>query len=343
MSEVRIGTCSFADVALLKNWYPRGLDSKDWLRYYAEHFDTVEIDSTYYRLPGAGMSAGWAERTPPGFLFHVKAFGLMTRHPVRVEQLPADLRAATEADEQGRIFHPPEELRAEVFRRFLAGIAPLREAGKLGGILFQLPPYIVCKDSSFDYLTWAKEQFRDATVLVDFRHASWLEEANRARTLSFLKEKGMALVIVDAPRLESKSVIPTVAELTSDVAYIRFHGRNAATWQHRGGSAADRFDYLYTREELAEWVEPLRELSGQARQLFAVFNNNNSSPPPGPLQGPVAQAPANALMLRQLLLEAAVPVSEGLRGTALEKSEQYRIDEIGSLEADQVIRPGDDH
>ena len=199
---------------------------------------------------------------------------------------------------------------------------------------FQLPPYIVCKDSSFDYLTWAKEQFRDATVLVEFRHASWLEEANRARTLSFLKEKGMALVIVDAPQLESNTVIPTVVALTSDVAYVRFHGRNAATWHNRGGSAADRFDYLYTREELAEWVEPLRELSGSARQLFAVFNNNNSSPPPGPLQRPLAQAPANALMLRQLLLEAEVPVASGLADAALEKSEQYRIEGIGSLEAD---------
>ena len=341
MSTVRIGTCSFADQALVKDWYPRGLAPKERLRYYAERFDTVEIDSTYYRLPGVGMSAGWAERTPPDFLFHIKAFGLMTRHPVRIEQLPADLRAAAETDQRGRVSHPSSELRAEIFRRFLNGIAPLHDAGKLGGILFQLPPYFVCKDSSFDYLAWAKEQFQGATVLIEFRHASWFEEENRVRTLSFLKENGLALVIVDAPKLESKAVIPTVVELTSDVAYIRFHGRNAATWHLRGGSAADRFDYLYTREELAEWVEPLRELSGQTRQLFAVFNNNNSSPPPGPLQRPVAQAPANALMLRQLLLEAAVPVSSA--DAALEEPEQYRIEDIGSLETDQVVGPGDDH
>ncbi|HEY5160808.1 MAG TPA: DUF72 domain-containing protein [Gaiellaceae bacterium] len=343
MSSVRIGTCSFADEALVKNWYPHGLAPKERLRFYAEQFDTVEIDSTYYRLPGAGMSAGWAERTPPGFLFHVKAFGLMTRHPVRLEQLPADLRAATEADERGRVFHPPEELRAEVFRRFLAGIAPLVEAGKLGGILFQLPPYIVFKESALEYLRSAKEQLGECTLLVEFRHASWLEEENRARTLSFLEEQGMSLVIVDAPRLESRDVIPTVVELTSDVAYVRFHGRNAATWHQRGGGAANRFDYLYTREELSEWIEPLRELSGRARQLFAVFNNNNASPPPRPGDPPVAQAPANALMLRQLLLEANVPVSSALTDAALEEPEQYRIDEVGSLEADQVIRPGDDH
>jgi uncharacterized protein YecE (DUF72 family) len=343
VNAIRIGTCSFADEALVKNWYPRGLAPKDRLRYYAEHFDTVEIDSTYYRLPGAVMSAGWAERTPPGFLFHIKAFALMTRHPVRIEQLPADLRAAAEVDERGRVSHPPEELRAEVFHRFLTGIEPLRDAGKLGGILFQLPPYVVFKDSAFDYLAWAGERLRGFTVLVEFRHRSWLEEENRAQTLAFLEQQGMALVIVDAPRLESPTVIPTVAELTSDIAYVRFHGRNAATWHHRGGSAADRFDYLYERGELAEWIEPLRELGGRARQLFAVFNNNNSSPPPGPMQRPLAQAPANALMLRQLLLEAGVPASEGLGAAALEEPEQYRIEDIGSLEADEMTRSGDDH
>lgn len=328
MSAVRIGTCSFADQALLKNWYPRGLASRDRLPYYAERFDTVEIDSTYYRLPGAGMSAGWVERTPPGFLFHIKAFGLMTRHPVRIEQLPADLRAAAEADERGRVFHPAEELRVEVFRRFRAGIAPLAEAGKLGGVLFQLPPYFVYKESALDYLRWAREQLKGLTLLTEFRHASWFEEENHAQTLSFLEENGMTLVIVDAPRLESRDVIPTLVELTSDTAYVRLHGRNAATWHHRGGSAADRFNYLYTREELSEWVEPLRELSGRAKQLFVVFNNNNSSPPPRPGGAPVAQAPANALMLRQLLLEAGVPTPTGLvsTDTALEEPEQYRIE-----------------
>jgi len=343
VSSVRIGTCSFADEALVKNWYPRGLPAKERLHYYAERFDTVEVDSTYYRLPDPSMSAGWVERTPPGFTFHVKAFGLMTRHPVRVEQLPPDLREAAESDEHGRVSHPSEELRAEAFRRFLDGIAPLAEADKLGGVLFQLPPYVVYKDSSFDFLAWAGERLAACTVLVEFRHASWLEEENRQRTLSFLEKHGMTLVVVDAPRLASKAVIPTVAALTSDASYVRFHGRNAATWHRRGGGAADRFDYLYSREELAEWVEPLRELSEETRSLTVVFNNNNSSQPQGPFQRQLAQAPANALMLRQLLLEAGVPVSGPVAGAASEESQQYRIDEIGSLEADQMIRPGDDH
>lgn len=339
MNPVHIGTCSFADQALVRDWYPKGTAAGERLAYYAQHFDTVEVDSTFYRLPGPQQSAAWAERTPDGFLFHIKAYGLMTKHPMRLEQLSPDLRdAVDQVDERGRVKHPSWELRAEVFRRFFAGIEPLREAGKLGGILFQFPPYVVYKERSLEFLAWAREQVALAglpewTLMVEFRNRSWLEEERRADTLSFLEKNGMSLVVVDAPRLETRTVIPTVAALTSDTCYVRFHGRNADTWHRRTGSAAERFDYLYSREELAEWVEPLRELSGKSRQLFAVFNNNNSSPPPVAPGKPVAQAPANALMLRQLLLEAGVPVAEGgaLPGAALEEPEQYRIEGIGPL------------
>jgi uncharacterized protein YecE (DUF72 family) len=342
VSTVRIGTCSFADQALVRDWYPRGLAPRDRLRYYAEHFDTVEVDSSFYRLPAAGTSSGWVERTPDGFTFHVKAFAMMTRHPVRAEQVPGDLRDAFEVDERGLARHVHLDLRAEIFRRFREGVGPLREAGKLGGILLQFPPYFVFKEKNLEYLAWAGTQLEDVTPLVEFRHSSWLVPENRAETLSFLEEQGMTLVVVDAPRLETATVIPTVTALTSDTCYVRFHGRNAATWHRRGGSAADRFDYLYRREELVEWIEPLRELSGRAKQLFAVFNNNNSSPPAVMPGHPVAQAPANALMLCQLLLEAGVPASAGLASAALDESDQYRIDGVGPDEPDQMSGAGDD-
>src|SRR5439155_25234190 len=146
-------------------------------------FDTVEVDSTYYRLPETAMVERWAERTPDGFTMHVKAFGLMTRHPVKLESLPTDLREAMPVDARGRVDRPPRELRSEVFRRFLEALEPLRREGKLGGILFQLPSYVVYKDASFDYLEWAREQLGDDEMLVEFRHRSWLEEENRAETL----------------------------------------------------------------------------------------------------------------------------------------------------------------
>src|SRR5919201_1118229 len=157
-AAIRIGTCSWADEALSKHFYPKGVPAKERLRYYAERFDTVEVDSTFYRLPADSMVEGWAERTPPGFVMHVKAFGLMTRHPVKVEVLPEDLRDAMPVDERGRVDRPPRELRGEVFRRFLAALEPLRRAGKLGGILFQLPSYVVFKPSSLDYLEWARDE-----------------------------------------------------------------------------------------------------------------------------------------------------------------------------------------
>ena len=178
-ATIRIGTCSWADESLSKHWYPKGVPARARLEYYAQRFDTVEVDSTFYRLPSEEMVAAWAERTPPGFVMHVKAFGLMTRHPVKAEVLPPDLREAAPVDERGRVERPSRELRGEVFRRFLEALEPLRSSGKLGGILFQLPPYVVSKPLSFEYLEWARAQLGSDEMLVEFRHRSWLREAPR--------------------------------------------------------------------------------------------------------------------------------------------------------------------
>jgi uncharacterized protein YecE (DUF72 family) len=306
-ARIRIGTCSWADEALSKYFYPPGLPAGERLAYYADHFDTVELDSTYYRLPVESMAQRWAEQTPDDFVMHVKAFGVMTRHPVKKEQLPPDLREAAPVDERGRVDRPPREFRAEVFRLFQEALGPLRRAGKLGAILFQFPPYVVYKPSSLDYIAWAREQLGEDAMLVEFRHASWYEEEVRSEVLSFLEEHGLGLVVVDAPKVEAKNVPPTLLALTSPTLYVRFHGRNAGTWNVRGRSAAERFDYLYSDEELQEWVGPLKELSAEAENAYAFFNNNNRSP--GGDGGWVSQAATNAQSLRQLLQEAEVPVS----------------------------------
>src|SRR6266700_473488 len=301
-ATVRIGTCSWADEALSKYFYPPKLPAKERLAWYAQHFDTVEVDSTYYRLRGESMVQGWAERTPPGFTMHVKAFGLMTRHPVKAETIPDDLRAEMPVDERGRVDRPPRELRGEIFRRFLEALEPLRREGKLGGILFQFPSYVVFKDRSLDYLEWAHEQLGRDEMLVEFRHRSWLDEENRAETLAFLERIGATYVTVDAPRSDSaKNLIPSVPAVTSPTAYVRFHGRNLATWNKRGSSAAERFDYLYSDDELDEWTEPLRELAGEAEQVFALFNNNAEAEDPHNPLGRVSQAATNARQLRKLL------------------------------------------
>ena len=241
------------------------------------------------------MVQGWAERTPDGFTMHVKAFGLMTRHPVKAETIPDDLRDEMPVDERGRVDRPPRELRGEIFRLFLEALEPLRAAGKLGGILFQLPPYVVYKDVVARLPRVGARAARRDEMLVEFRHRSWLDDENRAASLAFLERIGAGYVVVDAPRSDTaKNLVPTVVATTSPTAYVRFHGRNLGTWNKRGGSAAERFDYLYSDEELGEWVEPLRELAGQSQQAYAFFNNNASSEDPDNPLGRVSQAATNA-------------------------------------------------
>ena len=301
-ATIRIGTCSWADDALSKHWYPPGTPPIARLAYYAETFSTVEVDSTFYRVPTEEMVRGWAERSPDGFVMHVKAFGLMTRHPVKLEQVPPELREGLPVDNRGRVDRPPREARGLVFRAFLDALQPLRDAGKLGGILFQLPPYVVWKPASLDYLEWARDQLGADDMLVEPRHRSWFAEDIRAELLEWLEQRRMSWVTVDAPKVDAANVPATLVAVTSPLAYVRLHGRNAGTWNVRGGSAAERFDYLYSEAELREWVEPLRELAGESEQAYAFFNNNNQT-------DGVAQASAGALLLRKLLEDEGVPAA----------------------------------
>jgi uncharacterized protein YecE (DUF72 family) len=307
MAAVRIGTCSFADEALQKYFYPRGMRTgRDQLPYYSRTFDTVEIDSTFYRLPSRENVEKWTMWTPDDFVFHFKAFAPMTRHPVRLEQLPEDLHEGLNVDERDRVDRMPREVRGELVRRFREALEPAEEAGKLGGILVQLAPYVVPRPPSWKYLEWLRAQLPDDELLVEFRHRSWFDDEHRAETLRFLEQHRLATVVVDAPRTDAKNVIPTVVAVTSPMSYLRFHGRNAGTWNVRGGSAADRFDYLYPRDELEEWVEPLKELASSAEQVFAVFNTNRWSQDPDGSGELVSQGAHNAQALKAILAEAGL-------------------------------------
>ncbi len=276
MTTVRLGTCSWADEGLLRTWYPRGVSTAEKrLRYYAERFDTVEVDSPYYALPDPAVTARWAQRTPDGFVFHVKASAAMTWH----DGEPTD----------------------EAFRQFRGALEPLELSGKLRGVLLQYHPRFRKSPEALAELARAPARLDPLVPLVEFRHRSWLADAERDDTLSFLERHGLAYVSVDAPRTRASNVLPMVPAATHRVAYIRFHGRNARTWNVRGGSAADRFDWMYDAEELAEWVEPVRRLAGEADEVYALFNNNRDD-----------FAPRSATILRGLLDEAGVPVAGGI-------------------------------
>ena len=273
---VRLGTCSWADEGLLSAWYPRGVSTAEKrLRFYAERFDVVEVDSPYYALPDPALTERWARRTPDDFIFHVKASSAMTWH----EGEPTDA----------------------AFREFRGALEPLELSGKLRGVLLQYHPRFTKSDVAKAELARARGRLEPLVPLVEFRHRSWMDEAERADTLAFLEEQGLAYVSLDSPRTRASNVSPRVAAATHRVGYVRFHGRNAQTWNVRGGiAAADRFDWLYSEEELAEWVEPLARLAEEADEVYAMFNNNRDD-----------FAPRSAQLLRGLLDEAGIAATGG--------------------------------
>src|SRR5438445_141019 len=188
MAVVRLGTCSWADEGLLKNWYPREARTAEArLRYYAERFDTVEVDSPFYRLPSVEVATNWAERTPAGFVFHAKASKQMTGHE--------------ETDSRERSF-----------AEFRESLAPLERSGKLRGVLLQFHPRFVKSREALDELRGVAELLAPLVPLIEFRHRSWMTEDERAETLSFLERHGLAYVSVDSPPTRASNVLPRVAE-----------------------------------------------------------------------------------------------------------------------------------
>lgn len=255
MGRIRVGTCAWSDH---EDYYPRGLPPGQRLAYYAQHFRIVEVDSSFYRLQPARWYARWAEQTPDDFVFNVKAYGAMTRHH--------------------REPRPGEEDLLEVFRRFDASVQPLRSAGKLRALHFQFPPWFTCSPHSREWVRFCREFFRDDIVAVEFRHRSWFEGENRDATLAFLRELRAVHVVCDAPQVGSGTVLLVVAVTDPRLAIVRFHGRNARTWYMKAETTAQRFDYLYSREELAEWVRPIREeLEPAVEEVHLLMNNNRAN------------------------------------------------------------------
>jgi uncharacterized protein YecE (DUF72 family) len=262
MGEILVGTCSWTDRALTgSGWYPPGRrDAEGRLRHYAARFPVVEVDSAYYALPAARTSRLWAERTPAGFVFDVKAFSLLTGHPTRSSVMPDGL-PADPAD--------PAVL-DEVWARFAAGIEPLRAAGRLGSVLFQFPPWFRPGQRAGEFLRECAERTAGWPLAVEFRHPGWWRREWADVTTALLARYGMAAVAVDMTQTLPSS-IPPVAPLTSPrLSVVRFHGRSAA-WG--SGSKEDRFRYEYREDELAEWLPRLHVLAERVERLHVLFNN----------------------------------------------------------------------
>jgi uncharacterized protein YecE (DUF72 family) len=274
-----VGTCSWADKSLVECccfYPPEAKTPEDRLRFYASRFPIVEIDSTYYGLPSERNAALWVERTPDDFTFDVKAFRLFTQHPTPPRALPKDVREAlpSAGAEKRNLYDRdlPDELRDEVWRRYADALLPLDSAGKLGVVVFQFPPWFLPGRESKEHIVRARERLPQYRVAVEFRNGRWFAEGNRERTLDFLRASDIPLVCVDAPQGLASSV-PPLAEVTSDTSVVRFHGRNAEMWAKAGASVGERFDYLYSEDELREWVPRVQRLAERTREVHLLMNN----------------------------------------------------------------------
>jgi uncharacterized protein YecE (DUF72 family) len=277
---ILVGTASWAEKTLIdsKRFYPADVKSaEDRLRYYAQRFALVEIDASYYALPTAQNAERWAERTPEGFTFNVKAFRLFTGHQTPYATLDRDIREQLGEPEKPNVYlsELPPSVADELWRRFALGLAPLQKAGKLGCVLFQFAPWFVISRKSFAHIELCMHKLPGMRLAVEFRNRSWFDQGRAQDVLAFEREHGFSHVVVDEPQGFSSS-IPAIWETTSDLAVIRLHGRNRETWNKRGlGSAAERFDYLYDETELEELGERILQFSTQAPRTHVVFNNSH--------------------------------------------------------------------
>ncbi|HEX2222331.1 MAG TPA: DUF72 domain-containing protein, partial [Candidatus Limnocylindria bacterium] len=280
-ATVRIGTASWTDPTMTAPgvFYPPDAGTaEDRLVYYASQFPIVEVDSTYYALPSRWMGELWLERTPPEFVFDVKAHALMTGQPSEVKRLPQDIREELPSELLGkrRIYARdlPEELRQAIFDMFRDGVAPLHSSGKLGAVFLQYPRWVFPSNESRDAIVEARERLgNDVPVAVEFRHESWFNEKNAERTIRFLEKYDIPFVMVDAPQGMKSSLPPITAVTSPRLAVVRFHGRRADTWERSGVPVVERFRYLYDEEELAEWVPRVREAASQVPEVHLLMNN----------------------------------------------------------------------
>jgi uncharacterized protein YecE (DUF72 family) len=205
-----------------------------------------------------------------------KAFATMTTHPAETKRLPKQIREALPAElRDKRRLYPkdlPKELVEEVFARFWVALEPLRKAGKLGAILLQYPEWFAISRKNKEEVLRARELLPDDRLAVEFRNGTWMSERNREETLRFLSDHGLAYVSVDEPQ-GFPSSIPPVAAVTAPLAIVRFHGRNAENWKKPGLTAAERFDYRYSKDELVEWLPKIRRLEEEADEVHVLMNN----------------------------------------------------------------------
>jgi uncharacterized protein YecE (DUF72 family) len=274
--RVRVGTSGWSYPKGAGAWegvfYPARLADKDRLAFYAQYFDTVEINSSFYRPPSPYAARAWASKVPEDFRFTAKLWQKFT-HPRMFEQATGHAALVDPTD----------------FDLFAEGLAPLAEAGKLGVLLAQFPTSFKPDAQTLEYLEELIRQLRGAgfPLAVELRHRDWTASEEAQPIRGFMEREGVAWVMIDEPRF--KTSIRHVPLTTSELAYFRFHGRNYQNWW-RHAESEDRYNYRYTPGEQREIAQDVAEIAGRTRETYAFYNNHYG-----------AKAVVNAVQLQQLL------------------------------------------
>jgi uncharacterized protein YecE (DUF72 family) len=289
VGRIVVGTSSWADPGFVAEWYPDGLPDRERLPYYAERFEGVEVNSTYYAVPSATVVKRWAEVTPKAFTFDVKLHQALSRHSAEVDSLPKALRDGVETTPRGRV-RPNADLDKALAKAYKKAVKPLADAGKLSSFLLQLSPAFKPPGRKLEELDTLLEALRPHVVAVELRHRAWLHDERRDGTFAWLREHGAAFVGVDAPQGKPPTMLPRVDAVTNDgLAYLRLHGRNARGWV-KGRTVAERFGYRYDHAELEEIAQRAEHLAEEADSVRVMFNNNRGD-----------DAPVAAEQMRELL------------------------------------------
>jgi uncharacterized protein YecE (DUF72 family) len=288
--KIRVGTASWSDPGFVEHWYPTKMPAGERLRWYAQHFELVEVNSTFYSVPEPRMVERWCAVTPDNFTFDVKLHQLFSFHSTPAKLLPPDLQRRAETDAKGNVKSTPH-LQEAMLKTFLRSMSIFRNAGKLGVLLLQLSPAFSPRKHQLNELEPLIETLSGYDVAIEFRNRNWAVGDQLDSTIDFVREHRAIFVNVDAPASDHFTVMPSdVDEVTNPkAAYLRLHGRNAKAYI-TGKTVAARFDYDYSDKEIADVAERSKKLAQEARELHVIFNNNN-----------LDYAPRAALRLRKAL------------------------------------------
>ena len=288
--KILVGTASWSDPGFVERWYPKKLPAGERLAWYAQHFDLVEVNSTFYSVPEPRMVERWCAATPDDFTFDVKLHQLFSFHSTPAKLLPPDLQRRAETDAKGNVKSTPD-LQEAMLKTFLRSMSIFRNAGKLGVLLLQLSPAFSPRKHQLSELEPLIEMLGDYDVAIEFRNRNWAVGDQLDSTIDFVRKHRAIFVNVDAPASDHFTVMPSdVDEVTNPrAAYLRLHGRNAKAYV-TGKTVAARFDYDYSDKEIADVADRSKKLAQEARELHVIFNNNN-----------LDYAPRAALRLRKAL------------------------------------------